>query len=82
MMRATCRTARIEKTSIDIQKPSRPEALTVSSPLLRPAATTWKLVIMSLPWKVNSTDRRTPTITESRMTASHSQTRTLSAPVK
>ena len=50
MIRATCSAARSEKTIIDSQKPSLPEFFTASSPLPRPDATTWKLVIMSLPW--------------------------------
>ena len=40
----------MEKTSMENQKPSLPEFFTASSPLPMPAAITWKLVSMSLPW--------------------------------
>ena len=50
MTRATWMVAKMAKTAMEYQKPSLPEFLTASSPLPRPEAITWKLVIMSLPW--------------------------------
>ena len=50
MTRATWMVAKMAKTAMENQKPSLPEFFTASSPLPRPAAITWKLVIMSLPW--------------------------------
>ena len=82
MMRATLSTASTAKTVIESQNPSAPDSLTAALSEPRPAAMTWKLVIMSLPWKLNSTDSRTLVMTISSRPASHSQTTTLSGPVK
>src|ERR1700730_12058182 len=81
MVRSTCIAAKMLKIRMDIQKPCAPELFTASSPV-RPCEMTWKLVSMSLLWKLNSTSSRTPVITESSSTASQSQTLTLAEPVK
>ena len=82
MTRATWMVARMAKTIMDSQKPSLPEFFTASSPVPRPAAIDWKLVIMSLPWKDSSTSMRTPATTDSNSTPSQIQTVTLSGPLK
>ena len=52
------------------QKPSLPEILHRLVAVARcPRRSTWKLVIMSLPWKLKSTSRRTPAITDSSSAA-------------
>jgi hypothetical protein len=81
MVRPTWMAARMEKIRMDIQKPWAPELFTALSPV-SPCAMTWKLVDMSLFWKLNSTSSRTPVITESNSTASQSQTSMLEGPVK